>query len=105
MDEGRARIILLPFKWTDVGTWGSVYEFFTSGDPSENYADGKAVVVEATGSFIKSSNDKKLVALAGLDNVVIVDTDDALLVIAKDKIEKIKDIQKLLAERGDQEYL
>jgi mannose-1-phosphate guanylyltransferase len=96
-------VILLPFKWTDIGTWGSVYEFFNEGEG--NYEDGKVITVDTNGSLIKSSNEKKLIAVAGVEDMVIVDTDDVLLVIPKDKIEKIKDIQALLTEKGEKEYL
>lgn len=99
------RVILLPFKWTDIGTWGSVYEFFTDSDGTENYQDGKAVIVDSSGLLIKSSNKKKLVAVAGLQDLVIVDTDDALLIIPKHKIDKIKDIQQALADQDGKRYL
>lgn len=105
MQAGEARIILLPFKWTDIGTWGSVYEFFVNGDGTGNYKDGKVVTVDTTGSLVKTSKEGKLVAVAGVEDLVIVDTDDVLLIIPKDKIEKIKDIQAELNERGDKEYL
>jgi mannose-1-phosphate guanylyltransferase len=106
MDEGDARIMLLPFKWTDIGTWGSVYEFFTDGENIENYKDGRVIDVDTTGSLIKTSNDKKLIAVAGVEDLIIVDTDDVLLIIPKDKIEKIKDIQSKLKELEDgKEYL
>lgn len=100
-----ARIMLLPFKWTDVGTWRSVYEFFVNGDGEGNYKDGQVVTVETTGSLIKSSNHNKLIAVAGVEDMVIVDTDDVLLVVPKDEIDKIKDIQQLLAEKHNREYL
>jgi mannose-1-phosphate guanylyltransferase len=105
MDNGDARIILLPFKWTDIGTWGSVYDFFVNGDDHGNYEDGKVVTVDTTGSLIKTSSDKKLIAVAGVEDLVIVDTDDVLLIIPKDKIEKIKEIQASLGEKGEKEYL
>ncbi|HET8709095.1 MAG TPA: sugar phosphate nucleotidyltransferase [Candidatus Saccharimonadales bacterium] len=103
MNSGQALVILLPFKWTDVGTWGSVYEFFEDG--KENYKDGNVVAVNTRGSLIKTSNSSKLIAVAGLEDAVVVDTDDVLLVIKKDDIDKIKDIQKLLEERSETEYL
>ena len=105
MQNGEGRIILLPFKWTDIGTWGSVYEFFVDGDGKGNYEDGKVVTVDATGSLIKTSNDKKLIAVAGVEDLIIVDTEDVLLVISKDKIEQIKEIQVQLKERDEKEYL
>ncbi len=105
MKGGEACVILLPFKWTDIGTWGSVYEFFTDGDGIENYQDGTVVAVETTGSLIKTNSDKKLIAVAGVEDLVIVDTEDVLLVIPKNKIEKIKDIQKILGEGDHKSYL
>ncbi|HSX07902.1 MAG TPA: sugar phosphate nucleotidyltransferase [Candidatus Saccharimonadales bacterium] len=105
MEAKQSAVILLPFKWTDIGTWGSVYEFFADGEGLENYQDGNVITVETHGSLIKTSNKHKLVAVAGVDDLVIVDTDDALLVIPKHKIEQIKDIQAALAESGNQRYL
>ncbi|HSW66935.1 MAG TPA: sugar phosphate nucleotidyltransferase [Bacillota bacterium] len=105
LDSGDAGVILLPFRWTDVGTWGSVYEYFTDGDGTENYTDGKAVLVDTQGTLAKTSNPNKLIAIAGVEDLVVVDTDDVLLIIPKNKIEKIKDIQKALHERGEKEYL
>jgi mannose-1-phosphate guanylyltransferase len=103
MSSGEAMVLLLPYKWTDVGTWGSVYEFFEDG--TENYKDGNVIAVDSTGSLIKTSHGSKLIAVAGVEDLVIVDTDDVLLVVPKDKIDKIKDIQAILAERSETEYL
>lgn len=96
-------IVLLDFKWTDIGTWGSVYDFF-SGDES-NYKDGRVVTVDSSGLLVKTNNPNKLVAIAGVEDLIVVDTDDVLLVIPKNKIEKIKDIQKALAEDENKRYL
>jgi mannose-1-phosphate guanylyltransferase len=103
MNSGKAMVILLPYKWTDVGTWGSVYEFFADG--IENYQDGNVIAVNSKGSLIKTSHKSKLIAVAGADDLVIVDTKDALLVVSKDQIDKIKDIQKILEDRSETEYL
>lgn len=103
MNSGEAMVILLPYKWTDVGTWGSVYEFFEDG--VQNYEDGNVISVETRGSLIKTSHKDKLIAVAGVQDLIVVDTDDALLVIPKDKIDKIKDIQAILEERNATEYL
>jgi mannose-1-phosphate guanylyltransferase len=105
MHSGDARIILLPFKWTDIGTWGSVYEFFVDGDDKGNYKDGHVVTIGTAGSLIKTSNERKLIAVAGVKDLVVVDTDDILLVIPKDKIEKIKELQATLKESNQTEYL
>jgi mannose-1-phosphate guanylyltransferase len=103
MNSGEAMVILLPYKWTDVGTWGSVYEFFEDGE--ENYEDGNVITVNTTGSLIKTDNKQKLIAVAGVEDLVIVDTEDVLLVIPKEEIDKIKDMQKILEDRNETEYL
>jgi mannose-1-phosphate guanylyltransferase len=103
MNSGEAMVILLPYKWTDVGTWGSVYDFFADG--VENYEDGNVIMVNSRGSLVKSSRPEKLIAVAGAEDLVVIDTDDVLMVIPKDEIDKIKDIQKILEERKETEYL
>lgn len=103
MNSGDAMAILLPYKWTDVGTWNSVYDFFSDG--VENYEDGNVIAVDTSGSLIKTSSKSKLIAVAGIKDCLVIDTEDALLVISKDEIDKIKDIQKLLEKREESEYL
>lgn len=103
MDSGESMVILLPYKWTDVGTWGSVYDFYADG--ADNYEDGNVVALHSHGSLIKTSSKGKLIAVAGVQDLVIVDTDDVLLVMPKDKIEQIKEIQQRLEDRSETEYL
>ena len=103
MTKDDSMVILLPYKWTDVGTWGSVYEFFEDG--TDNHEDGNVITVETYGSLVKTSNKSKVVAVVGVQDMVVVDTDDALLVVPKDKIDKIKDLQAILKERNETEYL
>jgi len=103
MEARQSAVILLPFKWTDIGTWGSVYEF-SSAEP-ENYTDGNVVAVNTRGTLVKSNCNNKLIAVAGVEDLIIVDTDDALLVIPKNKIEMIKEIQTQLGETDNKRFL
>ncbi len=103
MDSGNAVALLLPFRNTDVGTWESVREF--SEDEEGNHFDANVLAIDTRGTLIKSQSDGKLIAVAGLKDLVIVDSEKALLIIPRDDIDKIKDIQKQLSERGDDSYL
>lgn len=103
MDSGEAVALLLPFRNTDVGTWEAVREF--SADDQENHFDGNVIAVDTTGTLVKSYNKDKVVAVAGLKDVVVVDTEDALLVMPKDQIDKIKDIQGKLGASDLAQYL
>jgi mannose-1-phosphate guanylyltransferase len=103
MESGDAIAILLPFKLTDIGTWNAVYEFFENG--KANYEDGNVITVDTKGSLIKTSSPGKVVAVAGVRDMIIVDTPDALLIVPREEADKIKDIQKILEERNETEYL
>lgn len=103
MESGEAMAILLPYKWTDVGTWGSVYEFFEDG--VNNYEDGNVIAIGTSGSLIKTSNKRKLIAVVGVQDLAVVDTDDVLLVIPMEKMDQIKDVQTRIKAREETEYL
>lgn len=103
MDSGEAVVILLPFKNTDVGTWESVRDF--NADEDENHFDGNVVAINTTGTLVKTHRKDKLIAVAGLEDLVIIDSDDVLLVIPKDDIDKIKDIQAELEKSDNKRYL
>ena len=95
MDSGEAVVLLLPFRNTDVGTWESVREF--SADEKENHFDANVVAIDTSNTLIKTQNPDKLVAVAGLKDMIVVDSEDALLIIPGDDIDKIKEIQAQLA--------
>ena len=99
-----SQVILLPFRWADIGTWGSVYDFFST-EQGGVYQDGRVVAVDTANTLVKVGNPAKLVAIAGIENLVVVDTDDVLMIIPKNKLEKIKDLQKLISEREQGRYL
>lgn len=95
--------VVLPFKWIDIGTWNSLYEYMS--DETGNYSDGQVIAIESQGSLVKSSNKEKLIAILGLDNMVVVDTDDILLIVPRDKADKVKDIQEELEKQNMTNFL
>jgi mannose-1-phosphate guanylyltransferase len=95
--------ILLPFRWTDIGTWDSVYEFF---DPEgQVHIDGNAIAIDSKSTLVKGEDDKKMIVAVGVDNLVIIDTKDALLVCAKDKTQEVKKVVETLKEKGLDQYV
>jgi mannose-1-phosphate guanylyltransferase/mannose-6-phosphate isomerase len=77
----RAAVVPSSYGWSDVGSWQTVWEL-SARDAAGNAAQGTAVFVDASGSYIAS--DRQLVALLGLENVVVVATDDAVLVARRE---------------------
>ena len=102
MDSGEAVAILLPFRNTDVGTWESVREF--SEDDQGNHFDANVLALDTRGTLVKSQSDK-LVAVANLRDLVVVDSEEILLILPRDDVDKIKDIQALLADSDKSDYL
>ena len=77
----RAAVMPVSYGWSDVGSWQAVWEL-SERDAADNAAQGAAVFVDTNGSYVAS--DKQLVALLGVDNVVVVTTDDAVLVARRE---------------------
>ena len=104
MDSGDAVVLLLPFRNTDVGTWESVRSF--SEDDNGNHIDGAHVVaIDTSDTLIKTQSPNKLIAVAGVKDLIVVDSEDVLLIMPSDDIDKIKEIQAKLAEKDIDHYL
>jgi mannose-1-phosphate guanylyltransferase/mannose-6-phosphate isomerase len=76
----RAAVLPVSYGWSDVGSWHAVWEL-SERDPDGNAAQGNAIFIDARSSYVAS--EKQVVALLGLDNVVVVTTDDAVLVTSR----------------------
>jgi mannose-1-phosphate guanylyltransferase len=100
--SSRVAILKGDFGWSDVGSWSAIYDI-SEKDAQGNVMHGDVIAVDARGSLVYSP--KKLTAVVGLDNVVIVETEDALLVCAKDKSQDVKKVVDILEQRGKKEYL
>jgi len=100
--EKSANVGVLPvsFAWSDIGGWSALWDIGTK-DPNGNVVEGDVLLKDMTQSYIRS--DGRLVAALGLDNVVIVDTQDALFVAAKDKANQVNDLVARLKEGGRHE--
>lgn len=81
----RAWIYPVEFDWQDVGTWESLYNYMTGGKGKGNaFSAGKVLAEDTTDTLVISPEKKKLVAIKGLDDFIVIDTDDVLLICPKD---------------------
>ncbi|WP_321815794.1 MULTISPECIES: mannose-1-phosphate guanylyltransferase/mannose-6-phosphate isomerase [unclassified Paraburkholderia] len=100
--EARLAGVVVPLVagWSDVGAWDAVWQV-SDKDASGNVARGRVLFEDSTESFAHS--DGRLVACVGVHNVVVVETADAVLVAAKDRVQDVKAIVgKLKAQRGEE---
>jgi mannose-1-phosphate guanylyltransferase/mannose-6-phosphate isomerase len=99
--EKAARMACVPLKtpWSDVGSWSEVWNFLEK-DPSGNARQGEGKVVLQDASNTLTYSDHACVALVGVDNLVVVVMDDAVLVASKDHAEAVKAMVNHLRGNG-----
>ena len=93
----KGKVVKLNAGWDDVGSWSALYDI-SRKDENQNVVKGDVIALDTTSSYIRGG--KRTIATIGLDDVVIVDSDDALLVAAKGKIQNVKKIAEQIKARG-----
>ncbi len=93
----KGKVVKLNAGWDDVGSWSALYDI-SKKDENQNVVKGDVITLDTTSSYIRGG--KRTIATIGLDDVVIVDSDDALLVAAKGKIQDVKKIAEQIKARG-----
>jgi len=86
----------LDVSWNDVGSWDSVYELFPA-DEHGNATSGDVVSLDTKRSLVLSKNH--LTALIGVSDLVVVETEDAILIANRSQTQKVKDMVQLLASQ------
>lgn len=99
----RAAVVPCSIGWTDVGAWSALWEIGEK-DEAGNVCQGDAVAWDSQGCYARSE-DGALVALLGMTDTVVVATEDAILVAAKDKAQDIKPLVERLKKEGRSEPL
>jgi mannose-1-phosphate guanylyltransferase len=97
-------IIPASFGWSDLGTWNSAYENMPADYLGNAVSGGNVLVIDATRNMVHAPHHK-LVVLQGLDDFVIVDTQDVLLICKKDKEQDIKDYMADVKRNKGEKYL
>lgn len=86
--------------WNDVGSWSSIWEVRDKDDQG-NAVPSNSIAIDTKNTLVSS---QRLVAMIGLEDLVIVDTDDALLIAHRSQAQKTKDIVDTLKARGDKSW-
>lgn len=101
MDPKNVLIIQGDFDWKDIGAWDTLHDnLMTKTDEKRNLVKGERLNIDSSGCVIYG-NDKKMIATIGVDDLIIIDTDDALLVCPKSRAQDVKKIVDELKERGE----
>ncbi|MEW6456544.1 MAG: sugar phosphate nucleotidyltransferase [Acidobacteriota bacterium] len=90
------------FIWSDVGSWSSLYELWGK-DKNNNAIRANLTTIDSSGCVVFS--EKKLISLIDVKDMVIIDTDDALLICPKEKSQRVKEIIEMLKKEKKLNYL
>jgi mannose-1-phosphate guanylyltransferase len=77
------------FDWNDVGSWEAVYQL-SDKDSNGNVGNKDVLFTDSSESYINTN--KKFTAVVGVDNLVVIETDDALLICDRDKAQSVKQV-------------
>jgi mannose-1-phosphate guanylyltransferase / mannose-6-phosphate isomerase len=87
--------------WSDIGSWNAVGEL-SEQDENGNRVSGEATLFDVKNSYVQSPD--RLAALVGVENLIVVDTPDALLVAHRDRVQDVKHIVSQLKKSGHETH-
>jgi mannose-1-phosphate guanylyltransferase len=106
--EKADNVFVIPsdFGWSDLGTWTSLYENFTNKDENRNAIHGKQIHVYNTSDCMVSSHARKgkVVVLNSVNNLIVVDTEDVLMICDKNKEQEVKQMVADMKIKYDEKY-
>lgn len=101
--EKTSRAVVVPatLGWSDIGSWSALWSV-NDKDAAGNVVSGDVIVHEVSNSYILSQN--RLIAALGIDNMIVIDSDDALMVADRARSEEVKTLVEQLKNANRDEY-
>jgi mannose-1-phosphate guanylyltransferase/mannose-6-phosphate isomerase len=96
-----AMVLPVDIGWSDLGSWSALWDV-ASHDHDGNATVGDVIAIDSRNSYVHA---RRLVALVGVDDLVVVETDDAILVARKDRVQQVKDVVSRLKHEGRSEVV
>jgi mannose-1-phosphate guanylyltransferase len=109
--EGAHNVSVIPaddLGWMDVGGWSRIFEILEPNEDGNLIEAHTALTIDTGGTLIFQSRDmeeKRLIATLGINDLVIVDTDDVLLLCTRQNAERVRELVNELKRIGLSEYL
>jgi mannose-1-phosphate guanylyltransferase len=95
-------VVEATFEWHDLGSWADLHDILEQ-DAAGNFVEGESILIDSKNCMIHSP--KKLVAAVGLEDMVVIETDDAILICPKARSQDVKLIVDRLKQMGKSQYL
>jgi mannose-1-phosphate guanylyltransferase len=103
--EGAADVAVIPadIGWSDIGSWATLLDILPGDEDGNVVIDADHLGVDTSRTLVYGNN--RMVATIGLSDVVVVDTDDVLLICSRDRAQDVKRIVERLRTNGETRYL
>lgn len=101
--EAVLNVVTGDFGWNDLGSWESAWEVGDK-DPSGNSSTGAQILIDARGNLIRdlrTDGQHRVIALIGVEDLCVIETDDALLIVPRERSQEARLAVELLNQRGD----
>jgi len=98
---GEVAVVRGAFDWSDIGSWQAIADL-AEADADGNRGRGERIAIATTGTYVHAED--RIVATVGVENLVIVDTADAVLVAHRDHLQRVKEVVGELKARGHESY-
>lgn len=105
--EGAEQVAVIPagdLKWSDVGSWDSLFEVLPTDDDGNIVMGGQHIGLDTQNSLIYLNQDRRLIVTIGVSDLVLVDTGDVLLVCPKEKAQMVRQVVNQL-KKDRQDYV
>ena len=105
--EGARQVAVIPagkLRWSDVGSWDSLFDVLSADQAGNIVMGGQHVGLDTNNSLVYVDQEHRLIVTIGVEDLIVVDTGDVLLVCRKDQAQKVRQVVTQLKEAG-QSYL
>ena len=99
-----AYMLMADFGWSDLGTWGSLYDISEKDENQNAVLKCKSLLIESEGNIV-TLPDNKLAVIQGLDDYIIAESDDILLICKKSDEQRIKQFVADIAMKYGEKYI
>ncbi len=106
--ERAEQVVVLPASglgWNDVGSWDTLFDVLFPDMDGNVSATAQHLALETHNTLVYGKNDGRLIVTIGMDDTVIVDSDDVLLICKSDQAQKVRDVVEHLKKHRQEKYL
>lgn len=106
--ENAKRVAVLPaarLGWNDVGSWDSLFEVKNADQNGNIVIGAQHLSFDTKNSLVYSQSLKRLIVTVGMENTIVVDTDNAILICSRENAQAVKTVVKYLTDKGLDHYL